>query len=157
MSDTVTALSNDQVLAMSNDAQQLGMSPESVAEVLSKYGPEMLSVVVEGLKNGFTLSFCMELLKLFGPVVLDTLVSIFNKTKTMVGAQSLSASAATESAVADILSKSKVESIPPAILNILLEKLLPWALEKYGQQIISAIIETVLSSIKSEEGQDNAK
>jgi hypothetical protein len=157
MSDTVSALSNDQVLAMSTDAQQFGMSPENVAEILNKYGPDMLSVVVSGLKNGFSVSFCMELLKLFGPVVLDALTAIYNKTKTLVGAQSLSATAATETAVADILAKGKVESIPPAILNILMEKLLPWALEKYGQQIISAIIETVLTSIKSEETQANVK
>jgi len=57
---------------------------------------------------------------------------------------------AQDTTVADLLSKGGVDGLPPAVANILLEKLLPWALDKYGQQIIQAIMEAVLKGMKEE-------
>jgi hypothetical protein len=61
------------------EAQSLGMSPTEVAEIAAKYGPQVLSVVNSALKNGFSFTFVIECLKLFGPVVLDFVVSLFKE------------------------------------------------------------------------------
>jgi hypothetical protein len=140
-------LNEEQIQAQSLEAQSLGFSPELAADVLAKYGPQVLAVVIAGVKNGLSLSFTMECLKLFGPAILDFMTTLFTKSKEQVVAQSLDASP--EDAVAQALAKGSVEALPPAVVNILLEKLLPWVLDKYGQQILQAILEAVLPNTKS--------
>ena len=58
-------VNDDQVQALSTEVQQMGMAPTEVADLLSRYGPEVLSVVVQALKNGFSMPFVLELLRLF--------------------------------------------------------------------------------------------
>jgi hypothetical protein len=156
MSDSVKTMSSDQVKGLIANAETLGMAPADVAEVLSKYGPDVLTVVTTGLKNGFSVAFIMECVKLFGPMVLDALTSLYNKSKQLVISQGFNGKV-TDAVVAEVISNKPVESIPPVILNILLEKLVPWALEKYGQQILSAMIEAILSAVKNEGETTNVK
>jgi hypothetical protein len=155
MSDTVQAMSTEQVKSLVSNAENLGMAPAEVAELLSKYGPDFLSVVTTGLKNGLSVSFVMECVKLFGPMVLDALTAIFNKSKENVSAQGLGG--VNDAVIAEVIAGKPVESIPPVILNILLEKLVPWALEKYGQEVLGAIIEAILRAVKNDGTAANVK
>jgi hypothetical protein len=132
------------------EAQSFGLPTEQAAEILTKYGPQVLSVIVAGLKNGLSLSFLMESLKLFGPLIVEFLTNLFAETKKEVDKEVSKGLIAQDTTVADLLSKGGVDGLPPAVANILLEKLLPWALDKYGQQIIQAIMEAVLKGMKEE-------
>lgn len=132
------------------EAQSFGLPTDQAAEILTKYGPQVLSVIVAGLKNGLSLSFLMESLKLFGPLIVEFLSKLFVETKKQLDTEVSKGLVAQDTSVADVLSKGGVEGLPPAVANILMEKLLPWALDKYGQQIIQAIMEAIMKGMKED-------
>ena len=145
-----TQLAENEIQAQSFEAQSLGISAEISTDILVKYGPQVLAVVITGIKNGLSLSFVMECLKLFGPAILDFITVFFTKSRDHLTPQSLDANGMfSESEITVALAKGSVEALPPAVVNILLEKLLPWMLDKYGQQILQAILEAVLPNTKS--------
>lgn len=131
------------------EAQSFGLSTEQASEILIKYGPQVLSVIVAGLKGGLSLSFLMESLKLFGPMVVEFLSTLFIEKKKELENNASKGLVAQDATVADAL-KGGVDSLPPAATAILLEKLLPWALDKYGQQIIQAIMEAIMKGMKED-------
>lgn len=132
------------------EAQSFGLSPEMAAEILGKYGPQVLTVIVAGLKSGLSLSFLLETLKLFGPMIVEFLSTLFTEKKKQVDAEVAKGLVAQDTTVADALAKGGVDGLPPAVANILMEKLLPWALDKYGQQIIQAIMEAIMKGMKED-------
>jgi len=82
--NAVSAMSVEQVNKLENDAVTMGMSAPEVGEIVSKYGPDVLSVMVEALKGGFSVGFVLELFRLFGPIFLDFAISLFTEKKKMV-------------------------------------------------------------------------
>ena len=131
------------------EAQSFGISVEQASEILTKYGPQVLSVIIAGLKGGLSLSFLMESLKLFGPMVVEFLSTLFVEKKKQLEENAAQGLVAQDTSVANAL-KGGVDSLPPAVTTILLEKLLPWALDRYGQQIIQAIMEAIMKGMKED-------
>ena len=126
------------------EAQSFGISVEQASEILTKYGPQVLSVIIAGLKGGLSLS-----LKLFGPMVVEFLSTLFVEKKKQLEENAAQGLVAQDTSVANAL-KGGVDSLPPAVTTILLEKLLPWALDRYGQQIIQAIMEAIMKGMKED-------
>lgn len=54
------------------DARHLGMSPGDIGDILGKYGPVVLQLAMDALKDGFSLRFIIEALATLGPVFLSS-------------------------------------------------------------------------------------
>ena len=134
------------------EAQSLGMSPSDVGEILNKYGPTVLSVVASALKNGFSFPFIMECLRLFGPTVLDFVVSLWKtkeeKAKGLVGENEdpfagLGTVIESDPEVANLFKDLDIKGLNPKLISTIFEKLLPFLIEKYGPQLLNAVIKAI--------------
>ncbi len=151
-------LSVEQVQAQ---AFEMGMAPSELGDLLNQYGPQVVSVVGQALKNGFSLPFVLELVRLFGPVSLDFIISLF-KAKKEVSAQGMSDvdpfvqlndlvknDASFETLLSDdtdlkeALGAVNIQGLTPKLVSVLVEKLLPFLVQKYGPQLLAAVIKGI--------------
>lgn len=147
---TCDKMPEDQLQALSTEVTQAGMAPAEVGELLSRYGPEVLSVIVQALKNGFSMPFILELIRLFGPIALDFAISLFTAKKSL-SAQSetkdpfgdLNKILQNDPEVAKVLETSELQALTPQLVSVLVEKLLPYLVKKYGPQLLAAIIQAI--------------
>lgn len=56
------------------DARRVGMTFGEIAEILAKWGPAILQLVIQGLRNGLSLAFLKEILTVLGPLFLKQAV-----------------------------------------------------------------------------------
>jgi hypothetical protein len=140
-----------QIADMESTAKNFGLDPEFIAECLNKYGPDVLSLCVEAIKGGFSVGFVMELFRLFGPIVLDFVISLFTKSKSAMLSEQKLGVAASDIDLSDFLNEKNAEKFAPIIINLLLEKIVPYIIEKYGQQILQGLLDAVLSALKEKE------
>jgi hypothetical protein len=136
--NSVSALSTEQTAALENDAIQLGMSAPEVGEIIGKYGPDLLSVMVEALKGGFSVSFVLELFRLFGPIFLDFAISLFTEKKKMGMTENDE-----EAELETLLKGSRIEGLPEELVKVLFTKLLPYVIKKYGPDVLEAIVDAI--------------
>lgn len=76
----------DVVDGLKSSAESLGFGSGFVQEVLSKWGPQALSLAVEALRQGFSVAFVNDLLEKLGPKVLELVVGVSNSQKMLVNA-----------------------------------------------------------------------
>jgi hypothetical protein len=127
-------------------AIDLGLSAAEAAELLKQYGPTVLDVVVMALKNGFTINFVYDMLKKFGPTVFQFVMDLFTSSKkNLAESQRLGLTQNTEG-LPDYLNDKLVENLAPLLLKMLVEKLIPFVLENYGEQIMNQILEALKKS-----------
>lgn len=120
------------------DAVQMGMAPNDVAEIISKYGPDVMSVIVESLKSGFSVAFVLELFRLFGPIFLDFAISLFTEKKKMGMTENDE-----ERELENLLKGSPVQGLPEELVKVLFTKLLPYVIKKYGPDMLAAVITAI--------------
>lgn len=120
------------------DAIQLGMAPTEVADIISKYGPDVMSVIVEALKSGFSVAFVLELFRLFGPIFLDFVISLFSEKKKMGMTENDE-----EAELENLLKGSPVQGLPEELVKVLFTKLLPYVIKKYGPDMLVAVIAAI--------------
>ena len=120
------------------DAIQLGMAPTDVADIITKYGPDVMSVIVEALKSGFSVSFVLELFRLFGPIFLDFVISLFSEKKKLGMAESDE-----EAELENLLKGSPVQGLSEELVKVLFTKLLPYVIKKYGPDMLAAMIAAI--------------
>jgi hypothetical protein len=138
--EKVSALSADQVETLKVSAQNFGFDGSWIADIISKYGPDILSVVVELARNGLTVATVVDLLTKFGPEILQLLLSILH-VQTM-------RAAAVKSATGEVFPPADLPSGPmDSILITLVEKYLPILMQKYGPQILQAIMDAIIKAI----------
>lgn len=123
---------------MKTDAISMGMAPTDVAEVISKYGPDVMSVVVEGLKSGFSAPFVLELFRLFGPIFFDFAISLFAEKKKLGLAEGNE-----EAELEKLLKGSPVQGLPEELVKALFTKLMPYVIKKYGPDMLAAVIAAI--------------
>ena len=123
---------------MQTDAISMGMAPTDVAEIISKYGPDTMSVIVEGLKSGFSVPFVLELFRLFGTIFLDFAISLFSDKKKMGMTE-----ASEEAELEKLLKGSPVQGLPEELVKVLFTKLLPYVIKKYGPDMLAAVITAI--------------
>ncbi len=141
----------NQVNELKGAAENFGLSPEFIAECLNKYGPEVLSVCIEGLKNGFSVGFVIELVRLFGPVVLDFILSLFrtsNKSMNLAAARGMAPS---DQTLADFLNDKNAANFGPILMQLLVEKIIPYIIKNYGEQITKALVEALQKAFDDKE------
>ena len=143
--ETKTQMSMAEQTQVQTDAVAMGMAPLEVAEIISKYGPDVMSTIVEGLKSGFSIAFILELFRLFGPLFLDFAISLFTEKKKMGMAESDE-----ETELENLLKGSPVQGLPEELVKVLFTKLLPYVIKKYGPEMLVAVIDAIYKYTKED-------
>jgi hypothetical protein len=117
-------------------AANFGFDPTWVADILSKYGEDALTLAIEAARNGFSISLVIEVLQKFGPALLQLLVDVFaHKQAAMRMAMGEGTGVILPG---DVVQGDNVLGIDASLLNVLVEKYLPIILEKYTPAIWTA-------------------
>lgn len=141
MTETYSA---EQVSELEGVALNYGLAPETVADTLQKYGPGVLTLVIQALRSGFSVAFVLELLRQFGPVVLDFFIGLFKNSKQSMQAQAPNASlAANNESLADFLNDKNAENFAPVLMKLLIEKIIPYIIKNYGEQILQGLLDAL--------------
>lgn len=145
------------------ELQRYGISFTEIADILAKWGPAVLNVVINGLRNGITLALLREILETFGPLVLESVVYLHTSTPStyeaprpksvlhhtgklksapapaMVGADRLRAD------VPPIFVAEEVDSFDVSNPIVeLIKQFLPALIDKYGPQILAWLKEAIM-------------
>lgn len=144
-------LSMAEVNELKLTADNYGVTPEFTAEVLTKYGPDVLAVVIKALQSGFSFSFVLEIFKRFGPVVLEFFLSLFTTSTKEMESKAQKGLVASDITLADFLNDKNTAAFAPIITKVLLDKIIPYIIENYGQQILQGILNAVKSSMDTKE------
>ena len=144
-------LSMAEVNELKLTADNYGVTPEFTAEVLTKYGPDVLAVVIKALQSGFSFSFVLEVFKRFGPVVLEFFLSLFTTSTKEMESKAQKGLVASDITLADFLNDKNTAAFAPIITKVLLDKIIPYIIENYGQQILQGILNAVKSSMDTKE------
>lgn len=140
-----------QVEELKLTAENYGVSPEFSAEILTKYGPDVLAVTIKALQSGFSWSFILEIFKRFGPVVLEFFLNLFTTSTKAMQEQEQKGLVASDITLADFLNDKNAAQFAPIITKVLLDKIIPYIIENYGTQILQGILTAVKSSLDSKE------
>lgn len=111
------------------DMVTAGFDPSYIADLIAQYGDDVVNLVVEALRNGFSKNFIIDTLMKFGPMVLQFLLSWFTKKQEASKSMGMAADAVVDAKVLDA-----------SLIETFLERLLPKLLDKYGEQLIDAFI-----------------
>jgi hypothetical protein len=118
-------------------AANFGFDANWIADVLQKFGPDVLAVAVEAARNGFSVSLVVEILQKFGPQVLDFLVSLLSK-KSMAMAEVIPGT---------VVTGDKVFSVDPNFIDVIISKYLPELLNTVLPQIMAQFGPQILQLI----------
>ena len=141
---------NPDIEALKMKAMSMGASNQEVADVLQKYGPDVLSTVTEALRNGFSISFIVESFRLFGPYVLDFLISIVSKNRMIANLAEQNQKgfgSLDKELIEGMIRDSEVDKMSATFLKVVVEKLIPYVFNKYGPQILEAVLEAIEKAI----------
>lgn len=153
MSEQETRFSMTDIEGMKTEAVNMGASTEFIADCLNKYGPEVLSTVTEGLRNGFSFAFILESFRLFGPFVLDFFISLMSKNKMqanmmeIMNQKTLGAAALSREDINNFVLNQNDDMMSANLVKVFIEKVLPYIGKKYGPLIIEAVIDAITKAI----------
>jgi len=128
------------------NAVNFGFDASWVADILDKWGAELLALAIEAARNGFSVGMIVELINKLGPALLELMVELLNRKKMMMSM----------AADGEVVPGPVVEGIDGAFLDIIIEKYLPMIiekylpliLEKYGSDLIKTLIKIFLDSLQ---------
>ena len=140
------SLSVEQVESLKFSAQDLGATDNWVADVLQTYGAGALASSIEFLRHGASPAFIWSTLQLFGPAVLGFLIDLYNESRKKITVQS---------ADGKFQEQKLFGSLSGAIVSLILIKVVPVLIERYGPQILDAILKLLLNIFSQESDQGN--
>lgn len=134
-------LSEEQVESLKFSAQDLGATDSWIADILQTYGANALASAIEFLRNGASPTFIWSTLQLFGPAVLGFLIDVYNESRKKI--RTLSADGKFED-------QRVFGSLSGAIISLILIKVMPVLIEKYGPQILDAVLKLFMNIFQQE-------
>lgn len=138
---TFEALSTEQVDNLKMCALDLGATDGWIADVLQTYGSGALASAIEFLRNGASPTFIWSTLQLFGPAVLGFLIDLYNESRKKMRILSDDGK---------FHDQKIFGSLSGAIVSLILIKVVPVLIERYGPQILDAILKLFLTIFKQE-------
>lgn len=120
---------------MKASAANFGFDAQWIADVIQKWGNDVLALVVEAARNGFSKDLIIEVLQKFGPLLLELMVDIINKFSMR------------KAAVGEVVVGEEVSLFDASILEVVVQKYLPMIMEKYGEKIIQMLIDWLLNNV----------
>ena len=137
----IEALSADQVESLKFSALDLGATDSWIADILQTYGANALASGIEFLRNGASPAFIWSTLQLFGPAVLGFLIDLYNESRKTMKIQ------AQDGKFQD---QRVFGSLSGAIVTLILVKVMPVLIEKYGPQILDAVLKLFMKIFQQE-------
>jgi hypothetical protein len=138
-------LSVEQVESLKFSAQDLGASDDWIAGILQTYGPSALASAIEFLRNGASPTFIWSTLQLFGPAFLGFLIDLYNESRKKAIVQLDDGK----------FENQKVGSLSLAIITLILVKVMPILIEKYGPQILNSLLALFMNIFSEESKAEN--
>jgi hypothetical protein len=162
------------VTALSNKARRYGLSVRDIADIIRRWGPSVLKLIVSGLENGLSFAFLKEILTTLGVGYLQDAVQGMQMKryarKPQPGDEDCpndcecydESEGGSEEEAEDATVDAEALGAPsPSILegeqvvgfdagNVLLElvsKFLPKLVEKYGQQLLEYLVAALLKAL----------
>lgn len=142
---TFESLSVEQIDNLKICAQNLGATDGWVADVLQTYGAGALASAIEFLRNGASPTFIWSTLQLFGPSVLGFLIDLYNESRKKSIVQLDDGK----------FENRKVGSLSGAIVTLILIKVVPILIEKYGPQILNSLLALFMKIFSEESKAEN--
>ncbi len=126
-------------------AANFGFDPTWVADILSTYGEDALTLAIEAARNGFSISLVIEVLQKFGPALLQLLVDVFaHKQAAMRVGEGTGVIIP-----GNVVQGDNVLGVDASLLNVLVEKYLPLILEKYTPAIWTAFGPLIIQFVET--------
>lgn len=125
------------VETLKENAIGMGFDSSWIADILEKYGPDILNLAIQLANNGFSVAFIVEMLQRFGPYILQFLLNLLNNWKVFGIAGDVAPSD-------DVVVQTAAETWLPSIL----ERILPQLVEKYAAEIADALVKFLLDRLK---------
>ena len=132
-------MANDE-LKMS--AVNFGFDAGWIADILQKYGGNVLTLAIEAARNGFSVAFIVEVLQKFGPTLLQFIVDVFARHQTSLRMRGMTGTG-------DVLTGDVVEGIDTAFLDVIIQKYLPVIIEKYLPTIFAQFGPMIMEFLKN--------
>jgi len=126
---------------------QYGVNYSDWIGILERFGPTILDLIVDGLRNGLSFDFLRRILDAFGP-------ELFSHTLRSHCQRSVLNTGYTAGAP-PIITGEQVDSLTAESNFIidLLRQFLPVLMERYGKQILEWLMTLISGSLKTEAGQ----
>lgn len=112
-----------------SSALGFGLDPAWVSDILAKFGPAALALIVEAMRQGLSMALVIEVVDRFGPELLNFIITLLNQKK--MGAV----------ISGDIVVAPGTTVDQNGILIALLEQYLPILIKAYGPQILQLIVQ----------------
>lgn len=139
-------MDNSKVDELKLAAANFGFDGNTIADVLEKHGPEVLSWMIEIARNGVSTQVLVEIINRFGPWLLELLALWLNK-KNMMAAQFAATGEVVTGTVVGV-DTNFLDIIIQKYLPVILQQYLPMIFEKYGAQIIQVILDMLVRSLQ---------
>lgn len=128
-------------------AENFGFDPNWIAELLAKYGSDVVACVVEAVRQGFSKEFVVEVISKLGPPVLQLLILLLNQPKMMRSAQADQTSGDLIPAIGTDINILVV--LVQQYLPNLLNTYMPIIVQQYGPEITQFIVNTIVSVLEN--------
>jgi hypothetical protein len=152
-------------------ASNFGFDPSWIADILQKYGADVLALAIEAARNGFSVAFVVEVLQKFGPALLQFILDVFSHHQASLRMRNITGSG-------DVVTGDVIEGIDTSFLDVIIQKYLPIIIQKYlpaiwtqfgpailkfvqdnlqsifdqfGPQIVQMILNLILGNLKSKQ------
>lgn len=144
-------LEQEKIDQLTTSAVNLGFNSHWTTHVLHKFGPDFVAAIIEGARQGLSVSTIVEVTEKCGHGTVQLLVDVLGSKRLMSARRGFTGEIIQGEIVTpsgDKFDESIVDVIIQKYLPVLIEKALPIILEKYGEQIIQAILDLLLRNFK---------
>ena len=136
------SVDENQLAILTTQSINLGLTSEEVSNILAKFGPGTLSIVVELIRNGLSASVVLQMLYLYGAPVLEFLVDLIfhgkqetEEKKNLLGGR-----------IGDVVGGMQAD-FTRAIMQVVANKILPLVVDAYGKSILDAIVGAIQAAV----------
>lgn len=153
MADTSYVYSDEEIRNLTTDVVNKGMTETEVGDLIQKYGPAVLTIIAEGLRNNFSISFIMETIRNFGPNVLEFLLSMFSQIimqanyQENLEAKKLGVVLSKKADLENLIKDGKMGGLSSLILKTVVKQFLPKIVDLYGKEILDAIVQALINAV----------
>lgn len=131
-------------------AVNLGFDTSWIADVLTGYGQDVLSLAVEAARNGLTVGLIIEIVQKFGPSLLQLIVNLIQHRHSMAFAAS---EAEVFPPVPPTVPGPVLPSMDSSLVTVIIQQFLPTILEKFGPTLIQALIQVVTEMLQNNQNE----
>jgi hypothetical protein len=150
MSDNKFSMAEDEVSVLKESATNFGFDGGVIADILNKFGPDVLTLMVEAARNGFNVEWVVSTLNRFGPNVFQFFVDLWGKNMAVAPvAMSIGELAVGEVQQGVVLNAEVIQTMDANFMTTLMDKYLPEMMDKFGPQFIDLLMDAIVKALNA--------